>query len=107
MTFYQDVLGAKLVPMEGIGRKMAAFGADWTKGEISGCITQADDMKPSKTGVLVFLNCAPDLEPALARVEKAGGKVILPKTKIPMGDAGYMALIEDTEGNRVGLHSPS
>jgi predicted enzyme related to lactoylglutathione lyase len=63
-------------------------------------------MTPSQQGALLFLSCGPDLSAALAKVEPAGGKVVLPKTLIPGGEAGYMAIILDTEGNRVGLHSP-
>jgi uncharacterized protein len=103
--FYEAVLDVSLVPMEAEGRKMAAFPADWKKGELSGCIAEGQGMTPAPHGTIVFLNCAPDLAPALARVEKAGGKIMLPKTKIPMQDAGYMALITDSEGNGVGLHS--
>jgi hypothetical protein len=40
----------------------------------------------------------------LDRVEGAGGKVLMSKTATTM-DAGYFALIADTEGNTVGLHS--
>jgi len=35
-------------------------------------------------------------------VEQAGGKIIAPKTQIP---AGYIAIIIDTEGNKIGLHA--
>lgn len=57
-------------------------------------------------GTVVFLNCAPALAPALTRVEQAGGTVVLPKTQIPVQNAGFMALVVDSEGNQVGLHSP-
>lgn len=39
----------------------------------------------------------------LACVEKAGGKVVMPKTSL--GENGFMAIFKDTEGNRVALHS--
>jgi predicted enzyme related to lactoylglutathione lyase len=105
--FYETVLGRSLLPMEAPHRKMAAFPADWTKGEISGCVVEGQGAVPGATGTLVFLNCAPDLAPMLARVEKAGGMVALAKTRIPMDNAGFMAIIQDTEGNTVGLHSPA
>jgi predicted enzyme related to lactoylglutathione lyase len=38
-------------------------------------------------------------------VEPAGGKVLVPKTAIGMEGAGHFAMISDTEGNTVGLHS--
>ena len=55
----------------------------------------------------VLLNANPDLQVVLDRVEAAGGKVLMPKTKIEMQDAGHCAMISDTEGNTVGLHSQS
>ncbi|MCC6997163.1 MAG: VOC family protein [Deltaproteobacteria bacterium] len=104
-TFYEAMLGTTLMPMEAPGRKMAAFPADWSKGEISGCIVQGQGAQPAATGTLIFLNCDPDLAAALGRVVKAGGKIVLPKTEIPMQGAGHMAIITDTEGNSIGLHS--
>ena len=40
----------------------------------------------------------------LKRVEQAGGKVLLQKTKIST-EIGFMAKFEDTEGNVLALHS--
>jgi predicted enzyme related to lactoylglutathione lyase len=105
--FYETVLATALMPMEAPGRKMAAFPADWKKGELGGALVAGEGATPSATGVTLFLNCGNDLAPALARVEKAGGQVAMPKTKIPMSEAGHMAFIVDTEGNRIGLHSPN
>ena len=39
-----------------------------------------------------------------SRVEDAGGKVIMPKTKIS-DEIGYMAFFFDTEGNKLAFHS--
>jgi predicted enzyme related to lactoylglutathione lyase len=46
-----------------------------------------------------------DLNTMIDRVEPAGGRVTMAKT----GDeaSGYVAFFTDTEGNTVGLHSPS
>jgi predicted enzyme related to lactoylglutathione lyase len=38
------------------------------------------------------------------KVEKAGGKILVPKTEIS-ADFGHMAVILDTEGNRIAFHS--
>ncbi len=59
---------------------------------------------PSKNGTLVYLNCEPDLQPILDKVEPAGGMVTMNKKEVAP-NLGYWALIEDTEGNRVALHS--
>jgi predicted enzyme related to lactoylglutathione lyase len=55
---------------------------------------------------LVYLNANPDLQDVLDRVERAGGKIMVPKTQISP-EYGYMAVIIDTEGNRIAFHSIS
>jgi predicted enzyme related to lactoylglutathione lyase len=45
-----------------------------------------------------------DLSIELGKVEKSGGKILLPKTQISE-EVGYMALFSDSEGNRIALHS--
>jgi predicted enzyme related to lactoylglutathione lyase len=37
-------------------------------------------------------------------VEKLGGKIVLPKTELE--SVGQFAVIEDTEGNSIGLYKP-
>jgi len=71
---------------------------------VGGCLITGDGHAPSATGTVVYLNAGPKLDDALARVEKAGGKIALRKTALP-GDMGYFALMIDSEGNRVGLHA--
>jgi len=51
------------------------------------------------------LNAGDDLQVALDRVEGAGGKVLQARESI--GEFGNIAMILDTEGNRIGLHSPN
>ncbi|MDN7024568.1 VOC family protein [Methanoculleus sp. FWC-SCC1] len=41
------------------------------------------------------------LEECLGKIDTPGGKVILPKTAVP--HLGYLAVCEDTEGNRFGI----
>jgi hypothetical protein len=61
--------------------------------------------KPSQDGVLIYFTArSGDVSNELARVEKAGGKILLPRTQIS-DDVGFMALISDSEGNRIALHS--
>lgn len=61
--------------------------------------------KPSATdGPLVYLNGNPDVQLILDKVEKAGGKIPVPKTEISPA-FGHMAVILDSEGNRIAFHS--
>jgi predicted enzyme related to lactoylglutathione lyase len=70
---------------------------------VGGAIVQSDGYVPAANGSVVYLNGGDDLNVPLSRVEKAGGKVLLPKT--PLGPNGFMALFLDTEGNKIGFHS--
>jgi len=105
-TFYETVCGVALEKLESPPEmEMWSFPANWRAGEISGAIVCGEGAVPSATGSAVFLNANPDLQAALDRVEPAGGKVLVPKTAIGMEGAGHFAMISDTEGNTVGLHS--
>ncbi|HTX69111.1 MAG TPA: VOC family protein [Thermoleophilia bacterium] len=107
-TFYETICGIKLDRLDaGPGMQMASFPADAQAGEISGAIVCGEGAVPSATGTAVFLNANPDLQVVLDRVEPAGGKILMPKTRIEMEGAGHFAMIADTEGNTVGLHSQS
>ena len=101
-TFYETILGAEMHLMEMPGMKSAFFPADLQNG-IGGCITEGQGYEPSNKGSLIYLNGGDDLSVSLSKVEKAGGKIVMPKTAI--GQNGFMAHFEDTEGNRVALHS--
>ena len=101
-TFYEAILGAEMQVMEMPGMKSAFFSADLQNG-IGGCIMEGQGYEPSNKGSIIYLNCGDDLSVPLSKVEKAGGKIVMPKTAI--GQNGFMAHFEDTEGNRVALHS--
>ena len=102
--FYETILGLELIPMDMPGIQMRMFPVpDHTF--ISGALTYAPDFyEPQANGTLVYLNANPDVQHILDRVEAAGGKIIVPKTEISP-DIGFMAVIHDTEGNRVAFHS--
>jgi predicted enzyme related to lactoylglutathione lyase len=105
-AFYEAVCGFELLPLESPPEmQMWGFPADWRNGEVGGAIVAGEGAVPSATGTAVFLNANPDLQVMLDRVEGAGGKVLVPKTAIGMEDAGHFAMIADTEGNTIGLHS--
>jgi predicted enzyme related to lactoylglutathione lyase len=59
--------------------------------------------KPGKDGVMIYLNASGRLDEAVGAVAANGGSVIKPKHAI--GPFGYRAIVIDSEGNRVALHS--
>ena len=73
------------------------------QGGVTGGIVQGPGFEPGATGPLIYLNGGDDLSAPLARVEQAGGQVVLPKTSIVAN--GFMAHFIDSEGNKVALHS--
>jgi predicted enzyme related to lactoylglutathione lyase len=101
-AFYEEVMDTEMELMEMPGFKCAMFPADLENG-IGGCIMQGEGYEPSNQGSIIYLNAGDDLNVPLNRIESAGGKVTQAKTDI--GENGFMAYFEDTEGNRVALHS--
>ena len=101
-AFYRAVLAVDLQHHNMGGADMGFFPAD--QDGVGGAIVCGNDMQPASGGVLVYLNANPDLSGALGRVEAAGGSIVVPKTQITP-EFGYFAIIADTEGNAVGLHS--
>lgn len=86
--------------------RMGFFLYDFQNGKIGGAICQSDMHKPSQEGSLIYLNCQPDLKIVLDKVINAGGKILQEKKKISAEqELGYTAIIIDTEGNKVALHS--
>ncbi|MBJ2174310.1 VOC family protein [Aureibaculum sp. A20] len=105
--FYTTVLGIGITdhPMPDGTMEYGVFDYKPEEEGVGGAIFKGDDAKPSMEGVTVYLNGGNDLSLPLSRVERAGGKVLLPKTDI--GENGFFALLKDTEGNKVALHSMS
>src|SRR6185436_16584494 len=102
--FYESIFEIKMEEMEMPNMKYAMFPFDPMKGKVAGGLAQSPMHTPGKTGSIIYLNANPDLQKVLDRIEKAGGKITMPKTMIDE-QVGYMAFFTDTEGNSVGLHS--
>ncbi len=102
--FYETIFEIKMEQQEMMGMKMAFFPYDQGSGKASGGLVESQMHKPSMDGAKIYLNGNPDLNTALGKIEAAGGKVTMPKTKIS-DEIGCMAFFVDTEGNTVALHS--
>ncbi len=102
--FYETVFEIEMPVQEMMGMQMAFFPAEDMNGKVSGGLVQGPMHKPSADGAKIYLNGNPDLSKALGKVDAAGGKVTMPKTKIS-DDIGYMAFFIDTEGNAMAMHS--
>ncbi|MCW8879075.1 MAG: VOC family protein [Kangiellaceae bacterium] len=103
VEFYQAILDISIETMGFEGMQMGLFPSE---GEVTfGIIVQGEDYKPSTNGVTIYLNGGDDLQNILDKVEKQGGQITVPKT-LHADESGYFAMFIDTEGNKMGLHSP-
>ncbi|MFD2518432.1 VOC family protein [Salinimicrobium flavum] len=101
VDFYNYIYGIEMETNFDGNYAMAFFPAN--EG-IGGAIVSGPGSTPSDTGPLLYLNGGKDLNIILKKVEKAGGRIIMPKTLINE-EAGYFAIFIDSEGNKLALHS--
>ncbi|WP_306120941.1 MULTISPECIES: VOC family protein [unclassified Roseitalea] len=103
-AFYSAVFGFELERATIDGYEMALFPhADGRPGA-SGALVMGDVYEPSEAGAIVYFSVA-DIDRALALATENGAQVLYPKKDI--GDQGFVAEIEDSEGNRIALHQSS
>lgn len=103
--FYETIFGITMIAMDFPNLKMRMFPLEDPMG-VGGALCDSGGFhKPSATeGPLIYLNANPDVQQVLDKVEGAGGSILVHKTQISP-EYGYMAVITDTEGNRIALHS--
>jgi predicted enzyme related to lactoylglutathione lyase len=119
----KNILGWTDIPVTDLGRASAFYSAvlgepivlqkmeNWEYGllphamdGVSGCLALADgDNQPSRTGPLIYLSVNGRLDDAVTKVSEKGGEVLKPKH--PIGPYGFRAIVVDSEGNRIALHS--
>lgn len=73
------------------------------KGGNSGCLVLNAKEISSGAGILLYLNVNGRIRDAVVQVENHGGKVI--QRIHSLGRHGYRAVVLDSEGNRIALHS--
>ncbi|MBD9663466.1 hypothetical protein FB547_108211 [Variovorax beijingensis] len=102
-AFYETVLGRKLRREDFGGQTLAVFPYD--KPGVGGALQAgANASARAGSGIRIYLDCMPSIDAVLARIEKAGGQIVAPKSALPPG-MGFIAHLRDTEGNEVGLHA--
>lgn len=101
-AFYEHLFGYTIELHEMDGMTMAWFPMYMDAIGAAGSLVMADADTPPGHGTVVYFT-APDLEAHIARAAEKGGTVMMGKTDI--GEYGFMALVKDTEGNTIGLHS--
>jgi len=102
-AFYEKAFDLEIQVVDLGGTVMGWFpNADEVRG-VTGSLVKQESYVPSHEGTLVYFSSA-DVQNELDRIENAGGKILRGKTQISP-EHGYMAVFEDSEGNRVALRS--
>ena len=99
IKFYSAVLGKEILRKDTPCAKMGIL----AEGEsvTGGAIVQGEHYEPATTGSMLYLRA--QVKEALQKVEGHGGQVLVPLTEIEEGYGTY-AVIQDSEGNRIGIH---
>ena len=102
--FYEAAFGVTLAPNEMGPCQLAFFPMERGGAGAGGTLVKGDGYTPSHQGTMVYFSTAA-IDAVLPKIVQAGGKMLLPKTSI--GQYGFIAHFEDSEGNRVSLHEPA
>lgn len=104
IQFYQSILEVDIEHMEMPGMEIGVL--PYEGQAVTGVIMKEEGLKPSADGVTIYLNGGDNLQVILDRVQESRGKIMIPKT--PHADEiGFFAIFLDSEGNKIGLHSPN
>ncbi|MDZ3823788.1 MAG: VOC family protein [Pseudoxanthomonas sp.] len=106
-AFYEKLLDVTLEPLDSPdpGYRMMVFPGAMEQGGqgVSGALVeQADGPSPGAGGTMVYFGGEDCAVPA-GRAAALGGRLV--QDKMSIGPYGFCAVVEDPDGNRVGLHS--
>ena len=102
--FYEAVFQQTLNPLPSpdTEMEMRMLSGDMTMHGANGALVKHPMKKPTTEGGLVYFSCE-DCATQQALAVEHGGKIFKPKFSI--GANGFIAIIGDSEGNAIGLHS--
>ena len=103
-AFYQNTLQTTLTPLESPNLEMWAFPMEMEKENYgsAGALARMEGKDPGAGGIIIYFRCD-DCAIEAARAVENGGRIHADKMSI--GQHGFIALVYDTEGNMIGLHS--
>lgn len=102
-AFYEALLATELPTFPLGGLTYALFPAVDFGGH--GALVMGEGHRPSASGPLVYLDAEGRLDALAARLKILGAKVVLERTVLSR-ESGELLHFIDSEGNRIGLHSP-
>lgn len=101
-AFYESVFAVTLEFLPGTEYEMWSFPMDMERYGSPGALIKMEGCPSGPGGTLVYFSCE-DCATESARAVEAGGTIF--KEKFSIGPYGFIALVQDTEGNLIGLHS--
>ena len=101
-AFYQAVFQVELTRLNSPDLELWGFPMALDTWGAGGALVKMDGVSSGGNSTLVYFSCA-DCADEASRVIDAGGQMLRDKWSI--GEYGFIALVIDTEGNRIGLHS--
>ena len=101
VKFYSALLGKPVTKQSFSGMDFGLLPDADTS--VSGCLVVSKEAKPTADGPMIYRNCDGRLALAIAVVDLNGGRVLQPRH--PIGPHGFRAIVLDSEGNRIALHS--
>jgi predicted enzyme related to lactoylglutathione lyase len=101
VKFYSALLGEDVIKQSFSGFTLGLLPHADT--HVSGCLVTSQDNRPSQQGPLIYLNVNGRMDAAVGAVAGHGGTVLQGKHQI--GPYGFRAIILDSEGNKIALHS--
>jgi predicted enzyme related to lactoylglutathione lyase len=100
-TFYSKVFETTLTQDVIDGYQMAFFESSAESFGATGALVVGDVYIPNHQGCFLYFGVE-SIDETVARALQYGGSVMYPKKS--NGDLGFVAEIQDTEGNRIALH---
>jgi predicted enzyme related to lactoylglutathione lyase len=103
-AFYEKLLGVKLDKLDSPDPQieMYSFPMQQNGPGAAGALAKMQGVPSGGMGTLVYFTCE-DCAVEAKRASSSGGKLV--KDKFSIGQYGHIAMVEDTEGNMIGLHS--
>ena len=101
-TFYEKTLEVTFEKLESPDIEMWAFPFNMEAPGAAGALVKMAGKDSGSGGTVIYFSCA-DCAVEAGRAARNGGKVV--KEKFSIGQYGFIAFVEDTEGNVIGVHS--
>jgi hypothetical protein len=101
-AFYETVLDTRLDRLEVPGMELMSFPMQQNGYGATGALVRMEGCPSGGNSTLVYFSCE-DCAVEAGRAKASGGQVF--KDKFSIGQYGFIALVTDTEGNMIGLHS--